>query len=509
MKLSRRDFVKTSASGGLAVGAASLIAGDAGAQVSQLTRPILPPGTVPPRPTCAQSLLGAETIEPDFTLTVAEHPYSEYGVDLEGLFAGGTWPGTPIRYTEGDMFRVLVNNHMTEPTCLHWHGLLLPSLQDGVPEIAQLPIGAGAAQYYEFPLVQQGSYYYHSHLGVQEQYGLLGSLIIDPRSNPYSYDHDEVLMFSDIPPEEGEAVMSMLKSGQRSPDVQDAYALPNGEDFEIDVVNAGYILNGHPNAAPWTYTVKAGDRLRLRLINSSGSTFFRISIDDLEFSVIEVDGNRVQPIDGQNVIVPTSARYDILVDVPDSGSYTIHAVALGDNKQCLGVIHTDDVQASVNDNRPAFDGPTIDFRSLRSLDPSSFGRRVDRLCDVVLSGDMAGYEWMMNDHYWPEPYAGDDAQKTYLDVMLGEVVQMRMVNLTSMAHPMHLHGHTFRVLGGADDDFAPVMDTVWVPKNETVTIEFLANNPGMWAYHCHNIWHLAVGMMQPVRYVVDVRDMLR
>ncbi len=100
------------------------------------------------------------------------------------------------------------------------------------------------------------------------------------------------------------------------------------------------------------------------------------------------------------------------------------------------------------------------------------------------------YEWMMNDHYWPEAYAGGDARKTYLDVRLGEVVQMRMINLTSMAHPMHLHGHTFRVLGGPDDDFAPVMDTVWVPKNETVTIEFLANNPGM----CLSLpQHLALG----------------
>lgn len=84
-----------------------------------------------------------------------------------------------------------------------------------------------------------------------------------------------------------------------------------------------------------------------------------------------------------------------------------------------------------------------------------------------------------------------------------------MINRSPMSHPMHLHGHTFRVLGGPDDDYAPVMDTVWVPKKQTVTIEFLANNPGMWAYHCHNIWHLAVGMMQPVRYVVNEREMLR
>ncbi|SFT69041.1 Tat (twin-arginine translocation) pathway signal sequence [Pseudovibrio denitrificans] len=506
MKLSRRDFVKTSASGGLAAGAATFIAGNAGAQQSQ---PVLPPASVPPETGCAKSLLGAGVAKPDYTLVVDEKPYSQYGVDLQGMLVGGIWPGTPIRYTEGDMFRVLINNRMTQPTCIHWHGILLPSLQDGVPEIAQLPIEAGTSQYYEFPLVQQGSYYYHSHLGVQEQYGLLGPLIIDPKDNPYSYDYDEALMFSDIPPAEGKEIIEELRSGRHRPEIKDAYEPPNTKDFDIDVVNVGYTLNGQPNSKPWTLTVKKGSRLRLRLINSSGSTFFRISIDGLKFSVIEVDGNRVKPIEGQNVIVPTSARYDVLVDVPDSGSYTIHAAALGDDKQCLGVIHTDDAQVTVNDKRPTFDGVTVDFRSLQALNPSGFGRKVDRVYDVLLSGKMKKYEWMMNNHYWPEPFAGPHPEKTYLDIQQGEVVQLRMINRSPMSHPMHLHGHTFRVLGSADDDFAPIMDTVWVPKGETVTIEFLANNPGMWAYHCHNIWHLAVGMMQPVRYVVDERELLR
>ncbi len=503
MKLNRRDFVKTS---GVALGASALGVTHAGAQQSGA---VLPPPTVPSETACAQSLLGAGVAKPDYTLDVFEKPYSQYGVDLQGLLVGGTWPGTPIRYTEGDMFRVLINNRLSEPTCIHWHGILLPSLQDGVPEIAQLPIEAGTSQYYEFPLVQQGSYYYHSHLGVQEQYGLLGPLIIDAKENPYSYDYDEVLMISDIPPGEGEGIIKGLRSGRHRPEIKDAFEPPDSDDFDIDVVNAGYTINGQNNSSPWTLSVKKGSRLRLRLINSSGSTFFRIAIDGLKLTVIEVDGNRVQPIAAQNIIVPTSARYDVLVDVPESGSYTLHAAALGDDKQCLGIIHSADVQPVLNDKRPVFDGVTVDFRSLRSLQPSGFGRKVDRVYDVLLSGNMKAYEWMMNGHYWPEPFAGPDPEKTYLDVEQGEVVQLRMINRSPMSHPMHLHGHTFRVLGDADDSFAPVMDTVWVPKGQTVTIEFLANNPGMWAFHCHNIWHLAVGMMQPVRYVVGERELVR
>ncbi|KZL06688.1 Copper resistance protein A precursor [Pseudovibrio axinellae] len=506
MKLSRRDFVKTSTSGTLAAGAVALIPGSA-----EANQPKSASGSAtPPEPSaCAKSLLDAGVSKPDFTLDVDENTYSEYGVDLRGLLVGGTWPGTPIRYTQGDMFRVLINNRMRESTCIHWHGLLLPSLLDGVPEIAQLPIAAGTSQYYEFPLVQSGSYYYHSHLGAQEQYGLLGSLIIDARINPYSYDHDEVLMFCDIPPAEPKETIEDLRAGKARPKVKEAYEITKGETFDIDVLNVGYTLNGNPNSDPWTLKVKKGARLRLRLINSSGSTFFKIGIDGLKFTVIEVDGNRMKPIEGGAVIVPTSARYDVLVDVPESGSYTIHAAALGDNKQCLGVIHTEDVKAAVNKDRAKFEGATVDFRSLTSFEPSGFGRKVGQIYDVLLSGDMRAYEWMMNDHYWPEEFAGPDPEKTYLDVRRGDVVQLRMINRTEMAHPMHLHGHTFRVLGGPDDRNAPVMDTVWVPKRQTVTIEFLANNPGMWAFHCHNIWHLAVGMMQPVRYVVNERELLR
>ncbi|WP_093189638.1 multicopper oxidase family protein [Pseudovibrio sp. Tun.PSC04-5.I4] len=498
MRLSRRDFVKIGAGSGLAAGSAAFVSGAAYAQQST---PVLPPPSVKAEGPCAKSLLGEGVAKPDFTLDVDEKPYKAYGVDLKAQLVGGSWPGTPIRYTEGDMFRVLINNRMKEPTCIHWHGLLLPSLMDGVPEISQLPILPGTSQYYEFPLVQSGSYYYHSHLGFQEQYGLLGSLIIDALDNPYSYDEDEVLMFCDIPPAEGPEIIKDLRSGSKRPEINEAYEPPNTKGFDIDVRNAGITLNGKSNDDPWILSVKKGARLRLRLINATGSTFFRVQLAGLKFTIIEVDGNRVKPFEADSVIIPTAARYDVLVDIPQGGSYTLHAAVLGDDIQCIGVIHTDDVAPVANKGRAEFKGVTADFRSLRSFKESDFGRKADRMLDVLLSGNMKSYEWEMNEHYWPAEYAGPDPLKTYLDVEYGEVVQLRMINRSRMSHPMHLHGHTFRVLGTKDDRFAPVMDTVWVPAGETVTIEFLANNPGMWAFHCHNIWHLAVGMMQPVRYV--------
>ena len=126
--------------------------------------------------------------------------------------------------------------------------------------------------------------------------------------------------------------------------------------------------------------------------------------------------------------------------------------------------------------------------------------------EVKLSGDMKAYRWFMNGLVWPEPYAahsGDHAQESWYQISLGDVVRFDLINETPMAHPMHLHGHVFRVLvDGEDRPDAPVMDTVTVGANSRLSIEFFANNPGQWFFHCHNVWHLATGMAQAVRYEV-------
>jgi FtsP/CotA-like multicopper oxidase with cupredoxin domain len=254
------------------------------------------------------------------------------------------------------------------------------------------------------------------------------------------------------------------------------------------------------------HALKAGSRARLRLINGSGSSVFRIAVDGLPLTVIAADGKPIVPVTVDNLVIGTAQRYDVLVTLPASGSHTIHAAALGDDKGALGVLHTPDVTPSANRVRPKFAGKALRPADLKSPYLNTLPAGPQKTFEVVLGRDMRNHLWTMNGRIWPEPFAafaGDDAEESYYDVEFGDVARFNLVNRTPMAHPMHLHGHVFRVLlDGVERANVPVRDTVVVWANGKVGIEFVANDPGKWFFHCHNIWHLAVGMAQVVRYTV-------
>ena len=445
--------------------------------------------------------------KPDFRLQVAAHEVELFGHKIQALLVNGAWPGTTIRYSRGDRFRVLVENALNQPTCLHWHGLVDPNLEDGVPNVTQAPIGPGNALYYEFDLKQAGTFWYHSHFGLQEQQGLSGPLIIEDPNEPQAYDEDLVVMLGDVIDIPVADVVPRIRNGTLQVSVSDPYTLPDGAPFRIDVPYTGYLLNGRTPDAPWSHALRAGSRARLRLINGSGSSFFRIAIDGLPLTLIAADGDPVEPLVVDNLVIGTAQRYDVLVTLPESGSYTLHAAALGDDKQAVGVLHTPDVAPAANGERPQFAGKALKLSDLKAPYVTTPPDSPQKSFEVILSGDMRNYLWEMNGQVWPEPFAafaGDHAEETYYDVAFGEVVRFDLVNRTPMAHPMHLHGHSFRVLvDGADPARAPLRDTFVAWPNGRVTIEVVAYNPGKWFFHCHNIWHLAVGMAQAVRYRVS------
>jgi FtsP/CotA-like multicopper oxidase with cupredoxin domain len=445
--------------------------------------------------------------KPDFRLQVAAHEVELFGHKIQALLVNGAWPGTTIRYNRGDRFRVLVENTLNQPTCLHWHGLVDPNLEDGVPNVTQAPIGPGDALYYEFDLKQAGTFWYHSHFGLQEQQGLSGPLIIEDPNEPQAYDEDLVVMLGDVIDIPVADVIPRIRNGTLQVSVSDPYTLPNGAPFRIDVPYTGYLLNGQTPDAPWGHALRAGSRARLRLINGSGSSFFRIAIDGLPLTLIAADGDPVEPLVVDNLVIGTAQRYDVLVTLPEGGSYTLHAAALGDDKQAIGVLHTPDAAPAANRERAKFAGKALQLSDLQAPSATTPPDGPHKAFEVILSGDMRNYLWEMNGQVWPEPFAafaGDHAEETYYDVAFGEVVRFDLVNRTPMAHPMHLHGHSFRVLvDGADPARAPLRDTFVAWPNGRVTIEVVAYNPGKWFFHCHNIWHLAVGMAQAVRYRVS------
>ena len=211
---------------------------------------------------------------------------------------------------------------------------------------------------------------------------------------------------------------------------------------------------------------------------------------DFSLDIVEVD----------NLMIGTTERYDLLVTVPESGNYPLHAAALGDNKWVGGLIHTHDAPAPPKIGPPRFEGRHLSFEQLRASDDSRFPKGPERSIDLRLSGNMAKYVWLMNEVAYPELFAPPDARNVPIEVGFGEVVRITLTNPTPMYHPMHLHGHVFRVLGG-DEERAPRKDTFSVRPGSTRAIEFYANNPGRWLFPCHNLYHMASGMAREVRYV--------
>lgn len=449
--------------------------------------------------------------KPDHVLNIEEKSIAPLGTPTKATLVNGVLPGTELRYREGDMLRVLVNNRLAVPTSVHWHGMLVPNYMDGVPGVTQLPIAAGASVLYEYPIRQSGTYWYHSHYGFQEQTGLSGALIVDATNELYSYDHDVVVMMSDWLDEAPEGIVPQIRGQQPATAAikppPGEYKFPADKAFNVDINYPGYLINGHSNERPWSLKVRAGDRVRLRLINSSTATFFRVSIDGHDLQLISADGQYVEPMDVGDLVVATAERYDVLVTIKKAGSFTLHAAALGTSKQAVGVIHTADAVPRANLNRAEFSGKSggmADYAALKALHPIKLADGPVKQFEIDLGGEMKKYLWSMQGEYYPEIYS-PDGKATPLDIQYGDRVRVRLTNSTMMFHPMHLHGHFFRLLrqpGAWDDPSAPVKDSVGVGPKQQIDFEFSADNPGSWFFHCHNLYHLACGMARVVQYDV-------
>ena len=240
------------------------------------------------------------------------------------------------------------------------------------------------------------AFWYHSHFGLQEQQGLSGPLIIEDPKEPHAYDEDLVVMLADVIDIPVSDVIPKIRSGTLQVSVGDPYTLPDGAPFRIDVPYTGYLLNGQTPDVPWSHALKAGSRARLRLINGSGSSFFRIAIDSLPLTLIAADGDPVEPLVVDNLVIGTAQRYDVLVTLPESGGCTLHAAALGDDKQALGVLHTPDVAPAANPERAKFIGKALQLADLKAPSVTTPPDGPRRSFEVVLSGDMRNYVWEMD-----------------------------------------------------------------------------------------------------------------
>ncbi|WOJ89650.1 multicopper oxidase domain-containing protein [Methylocapsa polymorpha] len=411
----------------------------------------------------------------------------------------------------GKPFHVRVENRLSEPSLIHWHGLTPPWRQDGVPGVSAPPIPAGGSADYDFPLTFGGTYWMHSHEGLQEQVLLAAPLIIHGGADRAD-EQDIVLMLADFsftPPEEifkrlrNGGGMAAMNGAAKSPAMMGANpgmampkaaAKPDLNDVKYDA----FLANERTLADPEVVKVEPGRSALLRVINSSSMSAFHIDLGQLKGDLIAVDGHRITPLKGRSFPIAVSQRLDIRLAIPRrAAAYPVLARLEGERRQTglILVAGRGHVRRAPELADAASPPLTLELESrLRAAEPLK-AREADRSHTLNLTGEMAGYRWSINGVEWTE-------ETPPLPVAEGERVELIFVNKTAMPHPMHLHGHVFQVVAINGNRFAGAMrDSLLVPPETSVTVAFDANNPGWWAVHCHLLYHLAAGMFTTIRYV--------
>jgi FtsP/CotA-like multicopper oxidase with cupredoxin domain len=416
-----------------------------------------------------------------------------------------------ITLSPGERFHVDLVNRSGASTILHWHGQLPPWRQDGFPWPQTPPVPAGDTQSYDYVPIA-GTFWIHSHQGLQEQSLMTAPLIVHSAEDMRADRQEVVLMLHDFSfrtPEEllagltksnaGESAMpkgGMGNNMNMGSGSMGAMNMGSGMAMDLnDIDYDAFLANDRTLADPEIIRTETRGRVRLRLINAASATQFWIDLGALTGTVIAADGHPVRPVQATRLPLAMAQRLDVLIDLPGKGTYPIFAQVEGKRARTGIVLSASGASVSRIAAEAAENAPPVDLsleRRLQAVSPLAL-RVADVTHRVILAGAMSPYAWSMNGEYWPEV--------TPLMIAAGQRVAIEMVNHTMMAHPMHLHGHAYQViaLNGAPLAGA-VRDTVLVPPMGSVTIAFDADNPGRWAFHCHNLYHMITGMMTEFRY---------
>ncbi|WP_405941549.1 multicopper oxidase family protein [Streptomyces sp. NBC_00207] len=433
---------------------------------------------------------------------------------------GDKLPGQEIRATAGGTLSLTLANNLPEATSLHWHGLSLRNDMDGVPGLTQRDIAPGGSFTYKFAVAQPGTYWFHPHTGVQQDRGLYAPLIIEDPKEPLSYDKEWVVVLDDwIDGVDGatpDAVLAELRKGMNADGAggggghagHGAPPAPGasrpggrshllvGADSDIlgkdvgDVAYPYYLINGRVAEDPSVFTARPGDRIRLRIINAGGDTPFRIALGGHELTVTHTDGYPVEHVKASSLLLGMGERYDVLVTAQD-GVFPLTALAEGKGQSALAVLRTGAGTAPTAATRPA----ELDVRPPSADTFKAAGtavlapREPDRTVQIRLTGSMTRYDWAFDG----KPYTPDQRHP----VKAGERVRLEFRNATPMWHPLHVHGHTFALGGGAG---GARKDTSVILPGGRLTADFDADNPGLWMVHCHNVYHSESGMMTVLGY---------
>ncbi|WKG00770.1 multicopper oxidase family protein [Mycolicibacterium sp. HK-90] len=429
-------------------------------------------------------------------------------VDLGGTVAdtiayNDVVPGPLLRASVGDELEITVRNRLGRPTSMHWHGIALRNDMDGAsPATPDIPDGRDFT--YRFSVPHPGTYWAHPHTGLDADTGLYFPVIVDDPNDPGRYDEEWVVMLDDwtdgvgsSPAQIYDRLRKTSGAGHHMPGMGEMPGMGGGGRAPLggdagDVDYPMYVINGRDPRNPTSFRVRPGQRVRIRLINAGSDTAFRVALAGHRMTVTHTDGFPVVPTEVDALLIGMGERYDVVVTARD-GVFPLVAAAEGKNASTRALLVT---AAGTN--------PPLDFapRELRgrlgtvgsfSAPPeASFDSTpADAELPVELGGSMANYRWTINGRAF--------AQAQPLAVREGQRVALTFRNSTMMWHPMHLHGHTFQVVG-ADNRPGARKDTVAVLPMQKLRVIFDADNPGVWMLHCHNTYHQEAGMMTTLDY---------
>ena len=393
-----------------------------------------------------------------------------------------------------------------------------------MPDVSQPALAPGGIYSYDFPLDAPGTYWMHSHQGFQEQRLMAAPLVVHDPAEAGLDEQEVVVMLHDFAFRDPDEILAELRAGgghgmmqmdgsmgqDESMDMAMDGGMAMDGDMDHDSMAMGgmtmdlndiefdaYLANDRTFDDPEVVQVEPGGRVRLRIINGASSTNFHIGLPGLDAELIAVDGLPVAPVRGHNFPIAMAQRLDIRVTLPPGqGAYGVHAHREGGTERTGIVLATAGATVKKQSDHAGHPGPALGLDLERRLSASRplAPKPADRRHTVALTGGMMSYDWGINGVAY-----GDH---TPLEVGLGERVELTFLNKTMMAHPMHMHGVPFQVVEIDGRRIAGAMrDTVLVPPMDgRVTVAFDATNPGLWVMHCHNLYHMAAGMMTTLRY---------
>ncbi len=517
-----------------------------------------------------------------YDLYVKDTVVNYAGKEKRAIAVNGQIPMPTLEFTEGDTAEIVVHNLLKESTSLHWHGVFLSNKEDGVPHLTQMPINPGETHVYRFPIIQNGTHWYHSHSGLQEQIGMYGSFVMNKRKADKTFRKgiDDLptmaVMLSEWTNYRPENIQRMLryandwaaikknavqsyteslKEGHFSTKLTNEWKRMLAMDVS-DVYYDKVMINGSTSqdltsidAKP----LKAGDKVRLRISNGGASSYFWLRYAGGKMTVVASDGNDVEPVEVDRLIIAVSETYDVIVTIPKEGLSYEFLATTEDRTQSASIFIGNGIKQLISPlpRLKYFEGMKM-MNSMMTmngnLDDMGMKMTLNKMdMNVVMYPEITGvasknedhsihmkdnsnrynanalgnivtlnYAMLkspstttlpakaqvrefsftltgnMNRYVWSmDNKVLSEADK--IPVKKGEVLRIVLYNNSMMRHPIHLHGFDFRLINGQGKN-APLKNIIDIMPMETDTIEFLANEEGDWFFHCHILYHMMAGM---------------